>query len=51
MGRIYFGSGLFEVLFGFGEFDLLEAVGCEDGDLFTFDVGAHRSLQVFGCVP
>src|SRR6266702_74168 len=48
-----FGSGVLEVLPWFGEFGLLEAVGCEDGDLSPFQfgiLGIHVLLLFYpGC--
>jgi hypothetical protein len=38
------GSGFFEVLLGVGEFDLLVAVGGENGDLFAVDLFGHSIL-------
>jgi len=40
------GAGLFEVLLGIGEFDLLVAVGREDGDLFAVDWFGHFGSPV-----
>ena len=42
--NVYFRACLLEVLFGVGEFDLLVAVGGEDGDFFAADLLVHLHL-------
>jgi len=42
--NVYFRSCLLEILFGVGKFDLLIAVGGQDGDFFAADLFVHLHL-------